>query len=131
MKLAVPINVRSPKDIMDLCREISYLKVHAHVYFYVYCTNLSNYNYNCLNACYNYNYNYNCLNASYNSNYNYNCLNSLIVSCSVIINGTFRRSSTYRQHMPIVRELISKKRCTKHRLTETSWQLSLNIWMRN
>lgn len=51
MKLAVPINVRSPKDVMDLCKEISYLKVHAHVYFYVYCTNLSNYNYN-----YNYNY---------------------------------------------------------------------------
>ena len=43
MKLAVPINVRSPKDVMDLCKEISYLKVHAHVYFYVYCTNLSNY----------------------------------------------------------------------------------------
>ncbi|XP_048264969.1 fatty acyl-CoA reductase wat isoform X5 [Bombus terrestris] len=31
MKLAVPINVRSPKDVMDLCKEISYLKAFIHV----------------------------------------------------------------------------------------------------
>ncbi|XP_043803695.1 fatty acyl-CoA reductase wat-like [Apis laboriosa] len=31
MKLAVPINVRSPKEMIDLCKEISYLKSFVHV----------------------------------------------------------------------------------------------------
>ncbi|XP_076668926.1 fatty acyl-CoA reductase wat [Andrena cerasifolii] len=31
MKLAVPINVRSPKDIIDLCKEMCYLKSFVHV----------------------------------------------------------------------------------------------------
>lgn len=43
MKLAVPINVRSPRDIIELCKEMCYLKAseryrwadNAHTIFYV------------------------------------------------------------------------------------------------
>lgn len=43
MKLAVPINVRSPKEMIDLCKEISYLKVSHKIYI---CVQINVYIYN-------------------------------------------------------------------------------------
>lgn len=55
MKLAVPINVRSPKEMIDLCKEISYLKVSHQIYI---CIQINIYVYNLLIINYYYNYNY-------------------------------------------------------------------------